>query len=159
MSMDMGKQFTSNPKRKFRWTIEVEGAEGLTWYAKTFARPSLTIEETELNFRHEKMWIAGKPSWESVSLVVLDVQEDDAIYNWIHDVYQFSEGGKTMGFDADGYKKVVTLKMLDAKGSPVETWKLENAWPSTANWGDLDYSASDTADVECTIRFDRASKS
>jgi hypothetical protein len=53
-------------------------------------------------------------------------------------------------------KKDLTLKLLDGKGSPMETWHLYGCWPQSANWSDLDYSSSDTADVELTLRFDRA---
>jgi len=43
-----------------------------------------------------------------------------------------------------------------AEGNALEEWTIENCWPQTVNWGDLDYTSSDTADIEMTLRYDRA---
>ena len=160
-SMEMGQQYTQNPKRKFRWQIAIDGDETTQHYVKTFARPQMDFEETELNFKHEKMWIAGKMTWSSISMTVLDVEQVNPMYDWICSVYQLAAGGDfaMMGKDGDGsYKKNVTLELLDAKGTMTEKWKLEHCWPQSVNFGDLDYSSSDTCDIEVTLRFDRASR-
>ena len=170
-TMHMGKQFTANPLRKFRWALEITGGKGgnVEHYIKTFSRPSIDFDETELNFRHEKMWIAGKATWGDISMTVLDVEEEGPMYKWIIDVYKLAgtagaaggglpEDAFTMGRDAGTgkYKRNLKLFMLDGKGKTIEEWSLLNAWPRSSNFGDLDYSSSDTADIEVTLRFDRA---
>lgn len=184
--MHMGKQYTANPKRKFRWGIQIldidpgssEGIEEFTWYVKTFARPTLTIEETQLDFRHERMYLAGKQSWETISMTVLDVEKNDGVYQWLNHIYHFNDadvykdGVATeefafMGYDEKGegkkgdgpfYKKTCCLALYDARGTIVEAWKLFHTWPTSSNFGDLDYSSSDTCDIEMTLRFDRAAR-
>ena len=170
-TMHMGKQFQSNPLRKFRWKIDFgEKGKEVEHYVRTFARPNMDFEQTELNFRHEKMWIAGKMTWGDISMTVLDVEESSSFYQWVTDVYNINQGaGVTggsvsadfalMGRDAGPgrYKRDINLIMLDGRGNDIENWKLQNVWPATVNWGDLDYTSSDTADIEVTLRFDRAS--
>ena len=57
---------------------------------------------------------------------------------------------------AAGYKKDVELEMLDPTGVVIEKWILQGTMVTSANFGDLDYSSSDIADISCTLRFDRA---
>jgi hypothetical protein len=57
---------------------------------------------------------------------------------------------------AAGYKKDVELEMLDPTGVVIEKWILQGAMITSANFGDLDYSSSDIADISTTLRFDRA---
>jgi len=43
--------------------------------------------------------------------------------------------------------------MYDGCGEPIEIWTLSDAWPKAINFGDLDYSSSDTSDIEITLRY------
>jgi hypothetical protein len=153
--------------------------DGRMWYVRIANRPTLTTEETEINHLHEKHWISGKPTWENITLTIYDVKKDDqtqpfdsasasefALHKWLNTVWRFAKndsnvvtGGYNfldMGDHDAEFKRNMTLYMLDGHGSVMETWWLIGAWPQTVNWGDLDYSSSDTADVEVTVRFDRA---
>jgi hypothetical protein len=57
---------------------------------------------------------------------------------------------------AAGYKKDIELEMLDPTGVVIEKWILQGTMITSANFGDLDYSSSDIADISVTLRFDRA---
>jgi hypothetical protein len=46
--------------------------------------------------------------------------------------------------------------MLDPTGVVIEKWILQGTMVTSANFGDLDYSSSDIADISTTLRFDRA---
>ena len=160
-------------KRKFRWIMQLSaagngsaGASGEMWYAKTSARPQLTVEETEVHHLHERWMISGKPTWESITITILDAKNADgndsetALHAWLNTVFAFdNDSGAsqfTMGDCDEEYKRQITLTMLDGSGNTMETWLLHNCWPQSTNFGDLDYSSSDTADIEVTVRFDRA---
>jgi hypothetical protein len=54
------------------------------------------------------------------------------------------------------YKFGAKLEMLDGDEGVVETWVLEGAWIQAADFGDLDYSASEAATIQVTMRFDHA---
>lgn len=165
LPMEMGKLFSSNPKRKFRWAIQVFGDDTTQHYVRTFSRPEMSFDEHEINFRHEKMWVAGKMTWSEISMTILDVEKVNPMYEWVRSVYELQASGSEgsagfalMGYDygTDSYKKEVNLYLLDAKGNKVEDWLLKGCWPKTVSFGDLDYSSSDALDIEVTLRFDRA---
>jgi len=160
-------------KRKFRWTISLGNTATRyveDWMVKTAARPNLSFEEIEINHLHEKIWLAGKATWDALSMTILDVKAGDSVHNWIKKVFDFSNEDGTVGNmlmgDPDGsttaanipnsYKSDAVLKMFDGQGNTLEIWTLHGCWPQTINWGDLDYSSSDTQDVELTVRYDRA---
>ena len=60
-----------------------------------------------------------------------------------------------MGYAA-GYKKDVDLEMLDPTGVVVQKWDLQGTQINDVDFGGLDYSSSDLADISVTFRFDRA---
>ena len=147
-------------KRKFRWTFQVDNALD-AWYVRMAGRPNLTIEELELNFRNERVYISGKPTWETITITVVDVQQNDALHTWFTNVYDYNTGltgAATMGDPASQYKKTGILRMFDGGGSVIETWTLSGLWPQTINWGDLDYSSNETQDIEVTMRYDGAKR-
>lgn len=160
-------------KRKFRWTFEVESIGGCEFrvpahFCKLAARPNISIEETEINFLNDKTWIPGKAAWESITITYLDVGgvglQDEGqlgvrgIYQWLAAVYDFTGQGQPrrgMSSKRAGYSGKGTLKLYDGCGNTMETWILEDCWPQAINFGDLDYSSSDTVDIELTIRYSK----
>jgi hypothetical protein len=160
-------------KRKYRWTFEVNTcAAGLgtipAYQVKLASRPNLSIEETEINFLHGKMWIPGKGSWETITVTYYDLAdptEDTGIrnlYSWLASVYDFtdpvnlyqsSRRGDIGGAITVGYAGVGTLKLFDGCGVSLETWTLKNLWPQAINFGELDYSSSEEVTIEVTLRY------
>ncbi len=59
-----------------------------------------------------------------------------------------------MGYAA-GYKKDVELEMLDPTGVVVEKWILQGCFLTDLNFGDLDYSRDDIANISTSLRMDR----
>ena len=59
-----------------------------------------------------------------------------------------------MGYAA-GYKKDIELEMLDPTGVVVEKWLLEGCFMTDLNFGELDYSRDDLANIDCSLRMDR----
>lgn len=160
-------------KRKYRWTFEVQtpcGPNIPESFVKLAARPNLTIEETEINFLHGKMWIPGKGSWETITVTYYDVanvgEGINGLYSWLATVYNFTDpiglhqssrkgqpniqGGA--GFSS-GYAGLATLRLYDGCGKTVETWLLGHMWPQAVNFGELDYSSSEEVVVELTLRY------
>lgn len=151
-------------KRKFRFTFELFPECGgkethiPEHYVKVAARPNLNIEETELNFLNAKTWIAGKASWETITVTYIDVAiNNDAVrnlFNWLVSIYNFQDpvqlqqGSRRSDYEAKG-----VLKMYDGCGTLLETWELKHVFPTTVNFGDLDYSSSEEATIELTLRY------
>ena len=51
---------------------------------------------------------------------------------------------------------VITIKALNSKGDPVETWTLFNPIIVSANWGQFDYSSEELVELQLTIAYDYA---
>ena len=147
-------------KRKFRYTFELfdicGGQSVPRHYVKVAARPSLSIEETEVNFLNAKTWIPGKASWETITVTYIDVATADAapLFTWLASVYNFTDPiNLGMGSSRDDYAATAVVKLWDGCGSLLETWEMRDMWPTAVNFGDLDYSNSEEATIELTLRY------
>lgn len=151
-------------KRKFRWTFQIiAGAEGGVDvppdYVKVAARPNWTTEETEINYLNAKTWIPGKTTLETITVTYIDVAGAGAVgnqqlYNWLATVYNFTAPEQlNCASQAKDYAGTGVLVMYDGCGSPLESWELGNCWPTSVNFQDLDYSSSDNAEIELTLRY------
>ena len=174
IQMGLGKLGTSSSvfKRKFRWTMEFKNVcydTGLNIpasYVKSANRPSITIDETEINFLNGKMFIPGKGTPETTTLTYYDVASEDAaqsiapLFTWLATVYNFTnmitleqsslKGGSVGGsYCAEfGY-----LTMYDGCGQAIDQFIYKDSWPQSIVFGDLDYASSDECTIELTLRY------
>jgi hypothetical protein len=140
------------PKRKNRWVFAIEGIDA--FILKTASRPSFTIGEQEINFINAKRYVAGKMTFDTMSVTLHDpIAPSGAqqVMEWIRTHYESVSG--RAGY-ADFYKRDCQLKLLDPVGTVVELWDIKGAFLTNANFGDLSYDAEDPADISLTIRFD-----
>lgn len=148
-------------KRKFRWTFEIAGfcdnEKNVVpeHFVQTAGRPNLSIEETEINHLNAKTWIPGKATWETVTVTYIDVAHDEmrSLWNWLASVYDFTDPvnlpmGNKRSWDATG-----VLTLYDGCGVALEAWQMQHMWPTAINFGELDYSSSDNATIELTLRY------
>ena len=139
------------PKRQFRWVLAIEGIDA--FIVKTAARPNISIEEVEIPFINRR-YIAGKASFETMSVTLHDpIAPSGAqqVMEWVRTHFESVSG--RAGY-ADFYKRDVQLKMLDPIGTVVELWDIKGAFLTAADFGSLDYGASDPSEISLTIRFD-----
>lgn len=171
IQMGLGKLGTSSSvfKRKFRWTMEFVNVcyadlDIPASYVKSANRPSLTIDEVEINFLNGKMYIPGKGTPETTSVTYYDIASSDAaqsiapLFTWLSTVYNFtnmvtleqsSVKGRRGGYTAEfGY-----LTMYDGCGHPIDRFVYKDIWPQNIVFGDLDYSSSDECTIELTLRY------
>ena len=113
-------------------------------------------EETEIQFLNTSTFVVGRFVWETIDVTFRDPigpSATQALMEWIR-LHSESVTGR-QGYAA-GYKKDVELEMLDPTGVVIEKWIMQGTMITSANFGDLDYSSSDIADISVTLRFDRA---
>jgi hypothetical protein len=140
------------PKRQFRWVLAIEGIDA--FIIKTATRPNISIEEVEIPFINHKRYIAGKSSFETLSVTMHDpIAPSGAqqVMEWVRTHFESVSG--RAGY-ADFYKRDIQLKMLDPIGTVVELWDIKGAFLTAADFGSLDYGASDPSEISITIRFD-----
>ena len=158
-------------KRRFRWTLEFDaqtyGGANLgkiqPCVCAIASRPNLNIQETEVPFLNETGYISSKPNWEPLQVTFNDFSAgsagaDKLIQNWLRAIYYYGNPTQSgaMGDGGKHYKRDGTLRMYDGVGNELETWFMYGCWLTTANFGDLDYGATENATIEATVRFDNA---
>lgn len=148
-------------KRKFRFTFEIQGfcdneknvvPESFVTVA---SRPSITFDETEINHLNAKTWIPGKGTWDTITVSYLDVAHEEMrnLWNWLATVYNFTDPVKLHQAEKRDWDATGVLNMYDGCGTLIEGWELQHMFPQVINFGDVDYSSSDIAMIELTLRF------
>ena len=157
-------------KRKFRWTMEFQNICGIPGqniepsFVKSANRPSLSIEEVEINYLNGKMWIPGKGTPDTTTVTYYDIaskQGGDTIaklFTWLATVYNFTDADKLTMSSAQNKQGGYTadrgvLSMYDGCGNIIDGFEYLNPWPTQIQFGELDYSSNDECNIELTIRY------
>ena len=156
------------PKLKYRFRVMFENfgvatpRTELTKQVIDFTRPSVSFEEITIDIYNSKLYLAGKHSWEMVTVNL----RDDASGNVTKLVGQqlqkqldfMEQASAASGID---YKFVTKLEMLDggngvAQPVVLETWELYGCYLQNVNYNDLNYASSEVVTISMSIRFDNA---
>jgi hypothetical protein len=161
------------PKLKHKWMVTFVGlsrlvpgasARDITRQAVNLSLPNLTFEEVTMHRYNSVSYVAGKHSWDAMSLTI----EDDisglaaSAVNGQLETQQRLIGGILPGQwlnsapTGSDYKFGTIFRGLDGNEGIVETWRLEGCWIMSVDRGDRDYSDSTAATISMQIRFDHA---
>jgi len=156
------------PKLKNKWRVTFASIGGgvdsqpLSMQVVTVARPVITFEEVPLNRYNSQAWIAGKHTFEQMTMTVEDDVTGTAtrvIQDQVQ-AQQFLIGaeGPFLASRGEGslYKFVTTLDMLDGNEQVIEQWFMEGCWLQSVDYTDLDYSDSTAVQITLTMRYDHA---
>jgi hypothetical protein len=162
-----------HPKQNHKWQVTFVGlarlvpgvsSREITRQATTISLPNLSFEEVTMHRYNSTSYVAGKYSWDPISLSV----EDDitglaaAAINGQVETQQRLIGGDLPGqwlnsaATGSDYKFGTIIQGLDGNEGVVETWKLEGCWIMNRDAGQRDYSDSSSAVIQLQIRFDHA---
>lgn len=145
------------PLRKNRFIFRFPDELGIQeWWVSTGSRPKYSSDEVEIPFLNTSTYVVGRFRWETISVTFRDPigpSATQALMEWVR-LHSESITGR-QGYAA-GYKKDVQLEMLDPTGVVVQKWDLQGTQINDVDFGGLDYSSSDLADISVTFRFDRA---
>lgn len=145
---------TMEPKTKNRFVVSIDGVP--SWLIRKCARPKITQGEHVLPHINVERYVKGKSKWNPITITLYDAvvpSGAQAVMEWIR-LHHESVTGRD-GY-ADFYKKDVVISVLGPVGDKVEEWILKGAFITDADFGDLDYSADDIADITVTLRYDYA---
>lgn len=148
-------------KRVFRYTFKIQGFcrneanKVPEYFVMTSARPSLTIEETQIDHLNARTWIPGKASWEPITVTYMDTAHEEmrSLYNWMATIYNFSDPVNLNQGEKRDWNATGVLNMYDGCGTLLEGWELQNLWPTGINFGTLDYGDSSIATIELSLRY------
>jgi hypothetical protein len=148
-------------KRKFRYTFELFGfcdnQQNIVpeHFVKVAARPNLEVEETEINHLNARTWIPGKATWQTITVTYLDVANQDmsSLWDWLATVYDFTDPINLRQGERRDWNATGVLSMYDGCGTLLEAWQMQRVFPTGIDFGDVDYSSSDIAEISLTIRY------
>jgi hypothetical protein len=162
-----------DPKRSFRWLISFgdNTKTGLQeWYAKTAAKPSFEIGETEHSFLNHQFYYPGKVKWSEIEVTLVDPagpnDSSEALMKVLQNAGYYAPTDlasaahtitKSAAVEAIG--RNVYLKQIgktNKLGDVLETWTLVNPWLKNVNFGSLSYESEDMVEITLTLRYDYA---
>ncbi len=174
MSVPTGSDGAANaqgllmPKLSYRFRILFDNigvsssTTELTKQVIDFSRPKVGFGEIALPIYNSTVYLAGKPTWESVSINIRDDATGEVarlVGEQIQKQFDFSE--QASAASGSDYKFKTTCQILDgARGVAVpnilESWELYGCYITNADYGSLAYSESNALQIALTIRFDNA---
>lgn len=156
------------PRQKHRWRITFANLAGgtdaqpLSLQAITVTRPSINFEEVQLDRYVSRAWVAGKYTFEPMTLTFEDDVKglaSQVIQDQLQ-TQQFLIGAEGAWLAAAGegslYKFVTYLDLLDGNDQVTERWTVEGCWLQAVDYTDLDYADSGAVLITTTIRYDHA---
>lgn len=143
------------PKRVNRFILTFPSELGINeWYVESTSRPAITIGSTPIPFLNTERYVAGRYTWGDIPVTFRDPigpSAAQALMEWVR-LHAESVTGR-MGYAA-GYKKDVTLQMLDPTGVVVEKWVLIGCFLTKADFQALNYGQDGLATIQASLRPD-----
>jgi hypothetical protein len=143
------------PKRTNRFILTFPSDLGINeWYVESTSRPAITINSVAIPFLNTETYVAGRYTWGEIPVVFRDPigpSAAQALMEWVR-LHAESVTGR-MGYAA-GYKRNITLQMLDPTGVVVEKWILYNTFLTGADFQALNYGQDTLATISCKLRPD-----
>ena len=144
------------PKRVNRFILRFPDTLGINeWFVESAKRPSLKINSTAIPFLNTSTYVAGRFEWQEIGVTFRDPigpSAAQALMEWVRLCAESVTG--RMGYAA-GYKRDVTLEMLDPTGVVVEKWILQQTFLTSVDFGSLSYSDDKVATIQANLRMDR----
>jgi hypothetical protein len=155
------------PKLNYRFRVKVtnfgigtNSTNEFTRQVMNVTRPKLSHEEVVLDSYNSKAYIAGKHTWESVTVVLRDDISNNLTKlvgsqiqrQMDHRQQKSPTGGFLAGSD---YKFNMFVETLDGNSAfPVEVFTLEGCFVQNVDYGQTDYTSSEPVQITLTVRFD-----
>jgi hypothetical protein len=156
------------PKLKFRFRVTflnfgvTQPTTELTKQVMDFKRPQISMEPITIDIYNSKVYLAGKPTWETVTCMLRDDAGGEVTRRVGEQMQKqfdfFEQSSASSGID---YKFTTVLEILDGGNGAntpniLETWQLDGCFLTAADYGDVNYATNEPATVQLTIRYDNA---
>ena len=142
------------PKLQNRFLLDIDGIPA--YLIRTTGRPSVTFGEVVLDHINVKRKVKGKANWTPIACDLYDPVTPSgaqAVMEWVRLGHESVTGRD--GY-SDFYKKDIRIKTLGPVGDIVEEWILKGAYCQNANFGSMDWSSSEPANITMNIVMDYA---
>lgn len=164
---DVANQGLLMPKLKYRFRVILLGfgaepSTELTRQVVDISRPKVSFEEMTLDVYNSKVKLAGRYSWEPVTLNLRDDasgQVTRLVGQQIQKQFDFMEQASARsGID---YKFTTRIEMLDGgngalAANVLETFELYGCFLQNTDYGDANYGTNEPSTVALSIVYDNA---
>jgi hypothetical protein len=156
------------PKLKFRFRVTFENfgvsqpTTELTKQVMDFKRPQLSFEQITIPVYNSQVYLAGKPTWETVTCNLRDDAGGEVakrVGEQMQKQFDFMEqSSASSGID---YKFLTRFEVLDGgnganEPTVLETWEMYGCYLTQADYGDAKYDTNEPMTIALTIRYDNA---
>ena len=156
------------PKLKYRFRVTFIGfgvtqpSTELTKQIMDVTRPQVTFENIVLDVYNSKINIAGKHTWNPITIQVKDEVTNNVarlVGEQLQKQFDFAEqASAASGID---YKFQAHIEILDGGNgadtvNTLETWELYGCYVTEANYNELNYGSNEPATISLTVQFDNA---
>jgi hypothetical protein len=159
------------PKLQYRFRVSFENfgvstpTTELTKQVIDCTRPNITFEDIELPVYNSKVRLAGRHTWENISVNLRDDasgQVQKLVGEQLQKQFDFFE--QASAASGSDYKFTTRIEILDGGNgantpSILETWEVYGCYLQGANYNTLNYATSEPVTVALTIRYDNAIQS
>lgn len=153
------------PKLQYRFRVNLYnfGREAtsveLTQNVVSVTRPSVTHEEVTLDAYNSRAYLAGKHSWEPITLTIRDDMNNTASKHVASQLQkQLNHGLQAAPPAGSNYKFGMVIEQLDGgqPGTIIESWSINGCFIQNVNYGENNYATSDVMTITLQIRYDNA---
>jgi len=153
------------PKLQYRFRVNLlsfgyaAASTEITQNVISVTRPSLTHDEVTLDAYNSRAYLAGKHTWEPVTLTLRDDINGTVTKSIAGQLQkQLNQGLQSAPASGHDYKFGMTIEQLDGSqpGLVVESWSMNGCFIQNANYGENNYATSDVMQITLQIRFDSA---
>ena len=164
---DAGNQVLLMPKLKYRFRVTLLGfgvssATELTKQVVDVTRPKVGFEEMTLDVYNSKVFLAGKYTFETITLNLRDDASGEVqklVGQQVQKQFDFVEQASARsGID---YKFTTKIEVLDGGNgtsengvSVLETANMYGCFLTNVDYGDANYATNEAMQVALTVRFD-----
>ena len=156
------------PKLQYRFRVRLENfgvstpTTELTKQVVDITRPNLSFETTTIDVYNSKVYLAGKHTWEAVTLTLREDVSNNVqklVGEQLQKQFDFFE--QSAAASGSDYKFVTRIEVTDgANGANavgvLETFELYGCYIESANYNQLAYGTSEPVTVTLSLRYDNA---
>jgi len=156
------------PKLQYRFRVVLENfgvstpRSEITKQVVDVTRPNLTFDDVTLDVYNSRIYMAGKHTWEAITLTLRD-DVNNSVSKLVGEQVQkqfdfFEQASAASGID---YKFTTRIEMLDGGNGAtapgiLETWELYGSYVQSVNYNTLAYATSEPVTITLSIRYDNA---
>ena len=156
------------PKLKYRFRVTFlnfgvsNPTSELSKQVMDFTRPTLNFNPITIDVYNSKMYLQGKPEWQTVTVNFRDDVNGSVsklIGEQVQKQFDFAE--QASAFSGIDYKFQTYFEVLDGGNGAItpnvlETWELYGCFISEVNYNNFDYKDNEPATIQMQMRFDNA---